>query len=116
MDEVTLELPVPPSANEYWQYSRGHVYTSQVARDYKRAVSLLIPRQVMSGEVCLNISVYRARKIGDLDNYLKIMLDALKGILYHDDNQIIEIHSFRYDDKANPRVILVAWEAEKDSQ
>jgi Holliday junction resolvase RusA-like endonuclease len=34
----------------------------------------------------------------------KVTLDALCGVLYGDDDQIVELHSFRHDDKNNPRV------------
>ncbi len=30
--------------------------------------------------------------------------NALKGICFADDKQIIEIHAFRFDDKTNPRI------------
>lgn len=43
-------------------------------------------------------------KSGDLDNRLKISQDALKGICFEDDRQIVELHAFRFDDKANPRI------------
>lgn len=110
MKEVTLTLPVPPSANKYWIYARNRVMTSPEARAYKDAVRLLTRIDMISGPVAVNVSVYRPAKRGDLDNYLKIMLDALQGVLYEDDRQITEIHAFRYDDKDNPRVELVAYE------
>lgn len=71
---------------------------------------MLSPVSIISGNVAINVSVFRPAKRGDLDNYLKIMLDALEGVLYENDNQITEIHAFRYDDKDNPRVELVAYE------
>ena len=109
MIEITLTLPVPPSANRYWIHTGRGVVTSPEAKAYKQAVRLLVPEQMIVGDVAVNVSVYRARKSGDLDNYLKVMLDALQGVLYANDNQITEIHAFRYDDADNPRVILVAW-------
>ena len=63
----------------------------------------------MDGPVALNLTVFRPRKSGDLDNYLKIMLDALQGFLYDNDSQIVEIHAYRQDDKDNPRVVLTAY-------
>jgi len=32
------------------------------------------------------------------------MFDALQGLAYVNDNQIVEIHSFREDDRDNPRI------------
>jgi Holliday junction resolvase RusA-like endonuclease len=51
--------------------------------------------------------VYRPQKRGDLDNTLKILVDSMKGIIYHDDEQVTVIHAERYDDKKNPRVDLL---------
>ena len=110
MKEIHLTLPVPPSANKCWEYGGGRVRTSKEALAYKQAVRLLVREDLIPGNVALNVSVYRPAKRGDLDNYLKVMLDALQGVLYTDDKQITEIHAFRYDDKDNPRVELLAYQ------
>ena len=34
-------------------------------------------------------------------------LDSLRGIAYADDKQIVEIHAYRRDDPANPRIEVV---------
>lgn len=106
----TLTLPIPPSANRYWVYTGKRVATSPEAKAYKQAVLLLAPKNIIHGRVAVNISVFRPAKRGDLDNYLKVLLDALEGVLYENDKQITEIHAFRYDDKENPRVELLAYE------
>jgi Holliday junction resolvase RusA-like endonuclease len=41
-----------------------------------------------------------------LDNRLKVLLDALNGIAYNDDADIVELHAYRLDDKHDPRVEL----------
>ena len=51
-----------------------------------------------------SVVVYRARRAGDLDNSLKVLLDALNGIAFEDDSQVVEIHARREEDPANPRV------------
>jgi len=110
MSEIALTLPIPPSANKYWVYTGKRVATSSEAKAYKQAIRLLVPRDLIGGRVAVNVSVFRPAKRGDLDNYLKVLLDSLEGVLYENDNQITEIHAFRYDDKDNPRVELVAYE------
>lgn len=114
MSEITLKLPLPPSANKYWTYGNGRVYTSTEALAYKAEVRTFTKCDMLSGDVVLNLTVFRPRKAGDLDNYLKIMLDALQGVLYENDKQVVEIHAYRSDDHKNPRVILTAWEQEKE--
>lgn len=109
MTEISLTLPIPPSANKYWKYTGKRVITSPEAATYKNAVQMLVRRDVITGPVAVNVSVFRPAKRGDLDNYLKVLLDALQGVLYQNDDQITEIHAFRYDDPDNPRVELVAY-------
>lgn len=109
-NEISLELPIPPSVNNYWKYTGRRVVTSPEARVYKQAIKLLVPQNLIKGRVALNISVYRPAKRGDLDNYLKCLLDSLEGVLYENDSQVTEIHAFRYDDKDNPRVHVLAYE------
>jgi Holliday junction resolvase RusA-like endonuclease len=75
------------------------------ARAYKDQIKLLLRgiRPILN-DVAVNFTVFRPSQRGDLDNYNKVMFDALQGLAYVNDNQIIEIHSFREDDKYNPRV------------
>ena len=109
-DRVSLRLPIPPSANRYWRSANNRVYVSQEAQDYKQLVRLLCGQvDPLSGNVAVSFTVYRARKAGDLDNFVKVLIDSLRGILYPDDNVIVEIHATRKDDKENPRVMLTAW-------
>lgn len=109
---VLLSLPIPPSANRYWRMSGHHIIVSEEAKAYKQMVRLFCGQvDRMPGDVAVSFTVYRARKSGDLDNYTKVMLDALKGTLYEDDSAVVEIHAKRADDKDNPRVVFEAWRA-----
>jgi Holliday junction resolvase RusA-like endonuclease len=106
---VKLCLPIPPSANRYWRLANNRIFVSEDAQLYKSQVALLCGQlEPFSGNVSVKFTVYRARKSGDLDNYAKVMLDALKGILYPDDAAVVEIHALRDDDKDNPRVEFFA--------
>lgn len=105
---MKLTLPVPPSANRYWRTFRGHSVVSAEAKAYKidaawmaKAAGITEP---LAGDVALTVRWYRERKSGDLSNRLKILEDALNGIAYNDDSQIVRIVAERYDDKRNPRV------------
>ena len=103
----SIILPLPPSANLYWRHGNGRTYVSEDARAYKGGVWLQAQHaglRPFDGDIAVYVHVYRARKAGDLDNANKVLLDALCGIAYHDDAQIVELHSWRHDDKANPRV------------
>lgn len=107
MNEIKLILPYPPSVNHLYANWRGRRIISAQGRKFKSDIAILAKRQgakILSGELSVTFRIFRPRKIGDLDNRLKISQDALKGICFEDDKQIIEIHAFRFDDKANPRI------------
>ncbi len=110
---MTLNLPYPPSANRYWRLWRGRAVKSTEAKSYQRSVGLLARAagvKLLHGEVRVTIDVVRPIKRGDLDNSLKVLFDALNGILWEDDSQIVEIHASRYDNKDRPGVMLQAVE------
>ena len=106
---INLILPMPPSANVYWRTTArngfAHTYVSDEAKAYKASVARLvgIATPVYSA-IALSVKVFRPQRSGDLDNRLKVLIDALKGVVYADDKQIDEIHAFRYEDKFRPRV------------
>jgi crossover junction endodeoxyribonuclease RusA len=105
---ATLVLPYPPSANRYWRAvpDRG-VLLSAEARRYKEDAgkqALAAGVHPVDGPVALTVTLYRPAKRGDLDNRIKVLLDALNGIAYRDDSQVVELHAYRLDDKDHPRV------------
>lgn len=105
--EIKLTLPYPPTVNNLYATFRGRRITSAAGRQFKADIAVLARRQgarLLSGELSVTFRVFRPKRIGDLDNRLKASQDALKGICFADDKQIIEIHAFRFDDKTNPRI------------
>lgn len=103
----SVTLPYPPSVNAMYATFKGRRLLSREGRDYKRQVHLIARAAKAAGmfvnDVALTVYLYRPRKSGDLDNRLKAIQDALTGIWYDDDRQVVEIHAYRFDDKANPR-------------
>jgi crossover junction endodeoxyribonuclease RusA len=109
---ITFTLPYPPSSNVYWRAWRNRVVLSPEARAYKSAVAQRFRRmraQRLRGSVGVRIHVYRPQKSGDLDNRFKVALDALNKVAWEDDDQIVELHSYRKEDPANPRVEVAVW-------
>jgi crossover junction endodeoxyribonuclease RusA len=102
--KVDLTLPEPPSSNRYWRVARGRPYLSADAKAYKLEVRAIAIRAGIRGlpfpqgqPVRVTLRWYRSRRAGDLDNRAKVALDALNGVLWLDDKQVIELHLYRYD-------------------
>lgn len=110
---VTVVFPYPPSANAYWRHNRGRTHVSDEARKYRNAVKLMALAagwRPQEGECSVVVDVYRPQRRGDLDNTLKVLLDALRGAAYRDDSQVKTISASRHDDKARPRAeVSIVW-------
>ena len=108
MQELTV--PYPPQLNHCKAVVRGRLVTSAIARQYRQEVGWLAKSKrllLMAGPLSLTFKFFRPRKAGDLDSLLKVLIDSLTGIVYTDDSQIVEIHAYRYDDKAAPRAEII---------
>lgn len=102
-----VTLPLPPSANRYWRMGRNKIYLSDEAVAYKLQVANIFQHldvKPIEGDIEIVMTVYRKQRSGDLDNKIKVLLDAMQGLAYHDDKQIVAILAYRRDDRANPRV------------
>jgi crossover junction endodeoxyribonuclease RusA len=114
--EIKLILPYPPSVNHLYATFRGRRITSAVGRRFKSDIAVLAKAQgarILNGDLSVTFRVFRPMRRGDLDNRLKASQDALKGICFADDKQIIEIHAFRFDDRINPRIEIDLKELEQ---
>nr|WP_253260893.1 RusA family crossover junction endodeoxyribonuclease [Rhodanobacter glycinis] len=133
---IRLVLPPPISANRYWRSfvprggSRAITCVSDEARAYKRdALKLALAAGVRSpirGRVALDVQLYPARPLDwakrsrkdpdgwadsvrciDLDNVLKVLLDALKGVAFGDDSWVRSLHAQRMEpDEHGARVVV----------
>lgn len=113
--EIRLVLPFPPSANRYWRskaiQSKGRAfvqtYVSTEAKQYKaavRRVASLVCGAMFTDDVSIDVKLFRPRKSGDVDNRTKVLFDALNGVVYKDDKQVVKYAVERFEDKNNPRV------------
>jgi Holliday junction resolvase RusA-like endonuclease len=113
---VHLELPQPPSANDYWRKFRNRIVESAAAKQYKEAIWMLCGRYRTIDnqpvypleDVVVTIRWWRRRgknnqSQGDLQNYEKVLLDALQGTVYANDRQVAELHMYRMPDESDER-------------
>lgn len=113
---MKLTLPLPPTTNAYWRSvvkgKRAFPILSREARAYKaRMASIAAERRAfdreagpIEGPCALTVWFFRPRRAGDVDGRLKPLLDALQGIAYVNDSQLVEIHAYNGHDPDNPRV------------
>lgn len=104
---MKLTLPYPPSVNRIWRIFGNRIIKSKEGRAYAHTVACMAKaRQVtpVDGPLCVTVTAYRPQRRGDLDNVLKAALDALNGVAWADDSQVVELHAKRRDDKHNPRL------------
>lgn len=122
MKSYSLSLPLPPSSNNYWRTavikSKPIVHVTTEAKEYKRSVGWLVAqagiRQPIKGRVGIVVRLFpnqpkdwerRAKKdpdgwadgvqCMDLDNCIKVTIDALKNLSFEDDAWIRKIEATR---------------------
>lgn len=87
----TFFLPYPPSVNTYWGFHGHRRFLTQKAVAFKAAVAVIVAG-VKLGSARLEVHVVLHapdRRIRDLDNILKPLLDALvQAGLFDDDSQV----------------------------
>ena len=77
---------------------RLRTYTPRRTQDYEAEIGAewIAARKTYApfgGPVSLLIAVFEKRHPADLDNYVKVVLDALNGLAFEDDKQVEELHA-----------------------
>jgi Holliday junction resolvase RusA-like endonuclease len=114
-----ITLPYPPSENAFRSsrvvFSKKRnklislIHETHEAKNYKKDVAKLMATLGRSfpvfptGDVDVEVRIYRPRRIGDVSNRIKVLEDALKGWAWTDDAQVRDLTIRRRDDKLNPR-------------
>ena len=119
---VRYELPYPPSVNNYWHTSGKRRYISPAGKKFTEEVAVNVYEQGYKrfGDKSLGISVMihpRSKRIFDLDNTLKAILDALmKANVYDDDSQFEYIEIARGEAKDGGGAVVHIYELEKEEE
>lgn len=117
-----VELPYPPSVNHYWEpcvyKKRGKIVRgrrkSEKALQFIAAMELLARRKnAVIGRVGVLLTVFFPdRKVRDLDNLLKGVLDGLvaAGVML-DDSQIHDLHVVNSGEiVTGGKIVVSVWE------
>jgi Holliday junction resolvase RusA-like endonuclease len=100
----------------------GHFYTPKNTKDFEKKVGLCYKairgKNLLDKPVSIAItfyekkpkkckSVFPIKRTGDIDNKAKCILDALNGIAYNDDCQVVELSLIKsYADKDFTKVLI----------
>jgi len=103
-------FPVRPLAKERPRATRtGHVYTPKRTTQYEKTIAELYDGPLFPADHTVEVSLVFSKEgttlvvtatkdpdwkpslRGDVDNYVKSLLDALNGVAWEDDKQIIEV-------------------------
>lgn len=89
-ESIAIELPWPPSLNDYYQPVNGRLIIKAKGKRYRERVrSMIRGRSPIRGPVKAIIEFYPPdRRRRDLDNLFKCFFDALKYGLFEDDSEI----------------------------
>lgn len=98
--------------NIYKMMCRGNFpnrYLSSKGKDLKEDYQWQIIQQYkqkpLTGDLKVKIKTYHDNKRkNDWDNFHKLSMDALTGIVYEDDSQIMSALVEKFIDKENPRI------------
>ena len=85
------------------------LYMSKAGKDLKEDYQWQLKAQYkgkpLTKELDLRVELFFGdERKRDIDNYNKLILDAMSGIIYEDDNQIQSLLIIKNIDKKNPRV------------
>ena len=118
--KITLE-GVPRSTNHIYKFFRSRMYVSAAGKALKRSYQLQAKLQfgnipLITNPIALEIILYFGdKRRRDIDNYNKILLDSMSGIVYKDDAQIQKLTIIKQYDKKRPRIEIVIHEAAQSS-
>lgn len=122
---TTIELPFPPTLNNYRVAKvikgRARLIASKKGREYKKTVldECLVQRVMvnLSGPLSCTLDLYpptNARR--DVDNFSKAVLDGMTAAnVYGDDSQILDLR-IRMHPKKPPGKVVVTLEPMTDFQ
>lgn len=112
---ITL-LGNPQSTNSVYKYHckfgfpKGYLSKegSDLRESYQWQARSQWKKKPTEKEVAIDIRLmFRSHVRHDIDNYGKILLDALTGIVWEDDSQIQSMSVSKWMDKENPRIEVV---------
>lgn len=92
---LDVEIPLsPPSVNTYWGFKGSQRYLTPLARKFTKDLAIWVKPKMSDKRLKMDITFhYRDKRVRDLDNNLKPLIDGLvKCGLCLDDEQFDELN------------------------
>ena len=109
MIKFVAEIKPVPLARPRVNTKTRQAYYPQRDRDFKKALGIIGKaamhgREPLTGKLKITIDLYKnckidSKKFGDVDNHQKAIFDALNGICFADDSQIVKVICNKHKDK-----------------
>lgn len=107
---MKFTVPGPPVPAPRPRVTKRGTFIPKTAVDYSRKVRLCAYTAGLhriAGPVCLSLWLYFPdRRRRDGENVQKLIQDALTGVAYVDDSQVLEWHGVIAYDAASPRAVV----------
>lgn len=105
---MKLTIPGEPVPKQSTRFGKGRAYQSPKVEAFERKVrfyAIAQKLQRLAGPLSVSAAFYlgNARRV-DLDNLWKGVSDALNGVAWEDDSQLVEVHLSKAIDRASPRI------------
>ena len=111
MTSFELTLPVAAHTKQRPRFGRGRAYTPSVTRSWEEQLAWHFiekhGRPRLSSPVRVEMFFGGVQSNQDLDNLAKSCLDALNGIAFEDDRQVIELVARKASERTPQTVITI---------
>ncbi len=102
----------PISTNMVYRRNKFVMYMSAVGRqrkiEYQWQAKTQYKGEILKGPVAIEINLFFKNNLRrDWDNWHKLTMDALTGIVWEDDSQITDVIVRKKIDKDNPRIEII---------
>lgn len=116
MIEIKADLNIVPFNRP--RFNKGLVFNSARYSSFKETLGLIAKaamqgRKPITGAFKISIDFYKkstqrllSKNFGDLDNFIKAVLDSLNGICFVDDAQCVEFSNCRKFKADKPKIII----------
>lgn len=109
---VNFTIREQPQPKKRPRFSKnGHVHSDPEQVAYERRIGYLARQAVgsewLTGQIAVAVVFHRGtRRRCDIDNLVKLVLDAINGIAFEDDHQVVSLHATKFIGSDDPRTIV----------